>query len=763
MLKKIILTLFISYGLFQLFDVNYRMGHEGVGLLETLQPESGAPSVQSVSAVSSSASSAMVESNLCGRAGFALNPIFTSGINARLPELLLSAISPKRDSAFYFTELIGVKTPVVEFRWVSDGVEFHRELFEVKGMRWRAWSSAVGLSSDTRVNKNSPLAVEIWADQCLIHSDKIVFAEDEKAIHLDQAASYFDYYNTTLGHVSPAYQYSKDLDKKTLVYRFDSQRLNPRIYIDIESKIRDEFTQDVFTQYVMRDEALPLPLKAGGAVMNYSDININRKTTSGDTVLLEAIKQNSRNTIKSLLAIGANPFIRDAEKRSPLDLAMAAKDRELIDLLVEHMFWGHAVGRKDWSHTSFGYILGADNYSFLKRRNRLGETSLMRAAASGDEFAIIGLSGMKSNSKDAFERDYLDPYEFDYAGRQAVDIARDAGYKGAELLLEKAMEQMIPAWASYRMLIASELEGDIPTKCFNQAGKRIWLLATLVDMPIKKVKLVWSVSKEYNGKARAVKTEEFLTTSTEYQLKRFIDPEDLGENPAFIHADLYFNDERIRNASFTNNYANKSETKCNYYDNYPKNSLKKQFAAWVPLNVVSKRAAGFDAERMRVHQALLEDAVAYESPSLLGYLFNAGLKPGAKYFDKSLLRSAVSDKKLALTQHLLAEGEDLVAVDAMVRKGKQSLMTRAVYNHDETMVKFLVGQGLPVNENDPRITQPLIEALESCDAKLVEVLLKLGANPFASAVNRGNKTAWEYAAEQCTYEPRVMEVLNSTK
>lgn len=764
MLKKIILTLFISYGLFQLFDVNYRMGHEGVGLLDIVKSKATTTEIQPISVTSSSVTSPIAPViNPCDKAGFVLNPAFTNNIKARLPEVLLEGVSPKRNTLFYFSELIGVKSPVVEFRWRNDGKELHRELVEVKGLRWRAWSSIINLAgAELHVNTTVPLVVEVWSDQCLLYTSQIVFAEDEKSTPLELAKSYFDYHSTSLGDASDAYQYSREVNETALVYRFDEERLKPKIYIDIESQQRNESTRDVFTQYVERDEALPLPHDLGGKVTNYSDVNINRKTTAGDTVLLEAIKHNSRNTIKSLLAIGANPFIRDAENQSPLDLALAAKDRELTDLLVEHMLWGHAVGRKDWSHTNFAEILSAGNYQFLKRRNRLGETSLMRAAASGDEFAIIGLVGMNSTSTHLGELPYQDPYHFDYAGRQAVDIAQEAGYKGATLLLEKTMEQFAPAWANYRMLIASEGEGDNPTKCFVQPGKRIWLLATLVDMPIKKVKLVWSVSKNYSDSGLAVKTQEFFTSNTEFQLKGHIDPAELKGYSGYLHADLYFNNRRIRGASITKSITADSEVMCDYYDNHPKNSLKLQFAAWVPAQVVAKRAQGFSADSIRIHQKLLDDAIAYESPSLLKYLFDQGMPANIKYNHKAFLRSAVFENKLALTQHLLAEGESLEAVDASVRLGKRSLMEFAVAHHDLIMVHFLVEQGLSVNETDANLAQPLEVAINNCDADMVALLLQLGANPFATISARENKTVWEFA-EQCVYEPRVMEALNSTR
>ncbi|UUA72750.1 ankyrin repeat domain-containing protein [Cellvibrio sp. QJXJ] len=761
MIKKILVTAFIAFGLFQLADVNYRMNHEGIGLLKFLNP-APAPVQVVAAASSSSVSSIVVETNPCTKAGFALNATFTSGIKARLPEFLLDAVEPERDSLVYFSELIGIKTPSVEFRWSKGGAEFYREQVDVKGMRWRVWSAINGLTKpDAQLHKTLPLTVEIWSGQCMVHADKIHFSADAHAIHLDQSASYFDYYNKTLGDVSSAFQYSQEVNNTALVYRFDEKRLNPKIYIDIENQLRNELTRDVFSRYVERDKALPLPSAKGGVVLNYSDVNINRKTAGGDTVLLEAIKNNSQNTIKSLLAIGANPFIRDAENRSPLDLALAAKNRMLVEMLLEHMISGNSVERAGWSDISFANILSSGNYAYLGGRNRLGETSLMRAAASGDEFAIIGLVGLDAMVEESESLPYQDPYHVDYAGRQAVDIAQESGYSGAVLLLEKAMERFSPSWSVYRMVIASELQGDTPTQCYIQPGQRMWLLATLVDIPVKKVKLEWSVRQSYKDTWRLVKTEEYLVTNSEYQLKSYVDSLDLGRDPIWeVQAKLYINGRPAHNGAISRNYSSASKTDCDYDNHYQKSSLKKQFAAWVPINIVSKRATGFSAENLRIYQKLLEDAVLYESPSLLQYLLESGMDPQIKHHDNSLVRKAVTNKKLALVQYLLAGGADLMSADVALRQSKRSLINDAIYENDLTMVKFLSRQGLPVTEVNAGVAQPLVKAIDNCNADMVALLLSLGANPSLQLSATENITVMDYA-ERCSYEPRVREVLSN--
>jgi ankyrin repeat protein len=145
----------------------------------------------------------------------------------------------------------------------------------------------------------------------------------------------------------------------------------------------------------------------------------------------------------------------------------------------------------------------------------------------------------------------------------------------------------------------------------------------------------------------------------------------------------------------------------------------------------------------------------------LQYLLESGMDPQIKYYDYSLVRKAVSNKKLALVQYLLAGGADLIKADNAFRQGKRSLINDAIYEHDLTMVKFLSRQGLPVTEINGEVPQPLVRALDNCNADMVALLLSLGASPTMQVSAKENLTVMEYAGK-CAHEPRVMEALNTT-
>ncbi len=764
MIKKIIVTVFICFGFFQLVNVNYGLRHEGVDLVDRLTAElesvADVPDELASSSASSSSSAlsiAKVQSP-CKTQGFVLNPTFTDAIKARLPVLLLQSASPRRKSLTYFSEVIGVKSATIEFKWFQRDVLIYREEIGVSAARWRVWSTINGLTNtNSGAGVPAPVRVELWSGQCLIHSNQIAFSDDEKSRRMDAAADFFDYFSITFSDVFRISQYAEEVSPAP-VYIFKHQEGDEVISVGVGNTKRDETTLDLFSKAVYRDEALPLARKKGeGLVVNYTDASINRTTIAGDTVLLEAIKNKSYDTIKSLLLIGVNPFIRDAEGRSPLDLAVATKDKALASMLVEHMLHGGPIANPDWGYSSNVSLV--TNSHYFKGRNRLGESALMRAAAVGDEFAIINLIGLAFDEKDSSYLPYLDPYEFDYAGRQAFSVADESGYAGAAFLLERAMEKYSPSWTVFRMVMASELQGDEPLKCFIQPGKRISLVARLLDAPLKKAEVIWSKRPSHSDEWHPVKTTGHLVSNNDFQLVSHLEPAELGSGDIWeIQARIYLNGTPAENGWLVENYAPTSEQECKDQDSYQKSSLKKQFAAWVPIDLIRKRATGFSAENLRIHHRLLDDALSSESLPLMEYLIEQGMDLQINYGRDSLIRNAIDDKKLALTQYLLAEGSDLQLADAQLRKGKRSLLNLAIYERDVIMVRFLIGQGLPVNETHSDVPQPLEEAIDNCDVSMVKLLLASGADPKLQVAAQGNPTVKEYAGK-CAHEPEVAAAL----
>ena len=66
---------------------------------------------------------------------------FTSQIENREPVDQLVSVPAEMQKAFYFTELLDFKGETITHQWMFQGQEMYRLSFEVKGPRWRVWSS----------------------------------------------------------------------------------------------------------------------------------------------------------------------------------------------------------------------------------------------------------------------------------------------------------------------------------------------------------------------------------------------------------------------------------------------------------------------------------------------------------------------------------------------------------------------------------------------------------------------------------------------
>jgi hypothetical protein len=117
----------------------------------------------------------------------------------------------------------------------------------------------------------------------------------------------------------------------------------------------------------------------------------------------------------------------------------------------------------------------------------------MRAAASGDELAIITLLGLGVSHPERKDMPFHSPFDFDYMGRQAEEIAHEAHFAGAAFLLNQGAREFVPAWAILRKMLASEMNDNEPTSCHQQLNKPIWFVADFVDSLGKQWMLVWLI------------------------------------------------------------------------------------------------------------------------------------------------------------------------------------------------------------------------------------------------------------------------------
>jgi len=66
---------------------------------------------------------------------------FTSQVIEREPVDALVSVPAEMQKVSYFTELLGFKGQQITHQWTYQGQEMYSLSFDVKGQRWRVWSS----------------------------------------------------------------------------------------------------------------------------------------------------------------------------------------------------------------------------------------------------------------------------------------------------------------------------------------------------------------------------------------------------------------------------------------------------------------------------------------------------------------------------------------------------------------------------------------------------------------------------------------------
>jgi|GEM_PF-1428882 len=727
--------------LFSLFMENQIF--DGFSIIKTESTNTASPNV--IKAVPSLPD---VPLNSCASKGFAINTTFADAIQARLPVNLLTSFSPQLNSFYFFADLVGVNSPAINFKWFQGDHLLKEESVKVGGVRWRAWSLvSIDAAGSDKVR------VELWIDDCLIHQEYIVRKLDAKPIALKDSPAFFAFEPSDIFSVQFGlrdYPAEKELYP---VYEFDNE-VAPTTFITDRQKIRDENTRDILTRRIDDNLSISVP-----GIDFYPDVLINRRTLNGDTPLLEAIKARSLVSIKSLIEVGANPFLRDKNGRSPLDLAIAAHDDKLRDILVYHMEFGHPRNSEVWTiNTTPTSILSGQN-AHLKTRNRLGETHLMRAAASGDELAIITLLGLGVSHPDRKDMPFHSPFDFDYMGRQAEEIAHEANFAGAAFLLNQGAKEFVPAWAILRKTFASEMNENEPTTCHLQLNKPVWFIADFVDALGKQLMLVWSVRDSYKQPWREVKEEGLYISGVSQRVISRLEPADIPSGEAWqVQVEIRKNGYIVPNGLITDTYSSQASPTCADMLSRKDFSLDRQYAAWVDRASLETRMEGLTAAHLINHTETDGIALYQENIQLLDILLKNGLDPYDDFLKRAVYRS-----RLAVVAFLATKGFSVTKVNAKY-KNNHNLIEHAVLDRDEQMVKFLASQGVPVNEEGSRPYSSLGEALKKCDASMIKLLLSLGANPngFMQEYPDTEQVRMSNYAKKCPADTGVIELMPQT-
>lgn len=205
---------------------------------------------------------------------------FTDAINNREPEHYYTQTGPAVEKVLYFTEILGGRGSRAYHTWYKNGVEVAQIKFDIKGDRWRVWSSK-------RIDDHtSKWEVRTETESgCVLTSEKL------------PTAGFTAMRDSAIrgGWYKPDHFFDKVIANK------DDQKLS---FFDALEK-------------------------APSDLRSY----LRRRTRWGDTPLLLAVRVNNVNAVKRLLRMGASPLVWDAQEKSALQLATELNHMAIRDML----------------------------------------------------------------------------------------------------------------------------------------------------------------------------------------------------------------------------------------------------------------------------------------------------------------------------------------------------------------------------------------------------------------------------------------------
>ena len=74
-------------------------------------------------------------------------------------------------------------------------------------------------------------------------------------------------------------------------------------------------------------------------LVNYDNVEINSKDKNGNTPIYYAIKNNNTRAVKKLIQYNANIFIKNKNKKSPIELGLHSVDKNINNIFVKKSFY----------------------------------------------------------------------------------------------------------------------------------------------------------------------------------------------------------------------------------------------------------------------------------------------------------------------------------------------------------------------------------------------------------------------------------------
>ena len=621
-------------------------------------------------------------------------PVFTDAVQERLPKNHIVSFAPEREAIAFFTEVIGAAGKEIDHKWFFNDIAIGEYSIEVESDRWPTWSSRSLTGLD-----NGILRVDVYDKACLIGKATIQSGSDEVAEPVELS-----------GFMPPKQALEKTLSKPLIDYASTADRNS---YVD-------DLTDD-------GDTILLAAIRSGDTTEALKLIN---RVTPPD--LPPTMRAEEANTFLGRYWGRADPFLRDANGMSPINLAHQLGRENLVEALIQSAIsYGTARGRVK-KVTSFedGVIktLMFDKGGLTRFDD--GDTPLHRAVRTNNERAVLTMLRLVGWDEQTERYDPpVDIYAFDADGRQAITIAREEGFYAIERFLALAMTRKSPGWTVLRSTFATHMKGSEPGDCRDTAfadEQRLYFFSELSDMDGRGIAHEWYFDRQ------RVERVEFKVAGMYWSghSTRDFSATDVGSWEVRVVSDA---GEVLR-------------TRQLHYREVTDDNRRNRKRFFGPCNLGS---------------TALYPLVRAQAPiSSLQYLLGKGteVKPGSK-LEKDLVSQAIVDGNIRLVGWFLEHGLDIEGYlpDAAtplllaVRNGQEAmalyLITRGanvdfrrnrdgmaalhftVIDWNADLAAILIEHGANPNTQSDAGYAPLHRAIANCDAKTVSTLLEYGADP----------------------------------
>ena len=447
---------------------------------------------------------------------------------------------------------------------------------------------------------------------------------------------------------------------------------------------------------------------------------IDDLTENGDTLLLAAIRRGDTSEVVKLVnrvevtkeqrrnmsneELGrhyrrADPFLRDADGVSPINLAHRLGHDEIVEALIKAAITAEkprrrSTTRKRWDDSLINTLVSGDGG--LVRFDD-GDTPLLRAVRTNNERAVLSMLRLPGwNDQTEPYRPAVDIYAFDPSGKQAITIARLKGSYAIERFLSLAMTRESPAWAVSRDTFTTGMKNGEPADCRQTAFADedvLYYFTELTDMDGQRVAHEWYLD------SKLVMREEFDVAGKRRKVysRRKFTPVDVGMWEVRV---VTGSGEVLRTG------------RLHYQEVTDYNTRNRK-------NFIAPCSMGTSA---------IYALVGAQAPiSEITYLIEKGapLKPDGSPA-KDLVARAIDDGNMQFVEWMLARGFD---IDAYVGSALTPLML-ASKNGNGAMALYLITRGADVDFKRFRDDRSALQvAAANNKTELVAILLDQGADP----------------------------------